>query len=73
LTFKTPEHADQFFLEMESLSRQLAAILGPRSDAQEAVNMLDDEKARGNDVVIIFTENRWIVGPRPSWDRLKSP
>jgi len=70
LTFKSPEDADRFFLQMETTVRQMADIMGETSNAYAALRLYEEELAKGKDVVVLFTEQRFVVGPRPSWDIL---
>lgn len=70
MIFKSPEDADRFFLQMETTVRQMADIMGKDSDAYIALQMYEEELAKGNDVVVVFNEHGFEIGPRPSWDIL---
>jgi len=55
---------------METTVRQMADIMGKDSDAYIALQMYEEELAKGNDVVVVFNEHGFEIGPRPSWDIL---
>ncbi len=69
--FNSAKDLDEFFQRMELMSRQMAAVFGEGSDAFEAVKTYDEAKRQGKDVVIVFSNNNWAVGRRPSWKKVQ--